>query len=187
LLAIVFLVPTASHALSGTLVDEKGKPVQGARVCYASADVELLCSQSDEAGYWNLPDSRLDRIRVVLRGYLPQDLPAIDRDQPITLQLAATLRVRVLDAATGEPLDRATGEVVYPSGRKLEFVTNRAGAILNTLDPGRATIKSLADGYLPGDPQRVRLVGGEETKIEIRLQAAPPEPAQSESSVSEAN
>jgi hypothetical protein len=180
-------MPATCHALSGTVVDEKGKPVHGARICYSSEDVDLLCAQSDEAGYWILPDSKLDRIRIMLRGYLPQDLPAVERDEPITLRSAAALRVRVLDAATGEPLDKAQGEVIYPSGRKLEFFTNRAGALLYSLEPGRATVKGLADGYLPGAPQRVMLVAGEEAGLEIRLQAAPPDPPQSEPDVNEAS
>ena len=51
-------------ALSGTLLDPDGKPVTGGRACYLVAGVEQLCVEADDKGFFDLPDSRVDTIRV---------------------------------------------------------------------------------------------------------------------------
>ena len=167
--ATVLLFCGSALALTGTVADTEGKPIQGARVCYYVAGAEPLCVETDPAGYFDLPDSRVDRIRVFAQGYLPRILPAVEQAKPIELRKSATLRIRVVDATTGEAIGEVDGEVAFTSGRQRRFLANRAGARVRTLTPGRATVTAGAAGYLRSSPQRVDLVAGEEVEVEIRL------------------
>jgi hypothetical protein len=175
LAALAILLTPPSLALDGAVSDAEGHPIEGCRVCYTSARVELLCVETGTDGRWVLPDSELDRIRVSADGYLPQELAAEPRRAPIKLEKAATLLVRLVDARTGEGLDKGVGEVVYPSGRQRRFMTNRAGSRVKTLDPLTVTVTARVEGYAPGGPEIVELKGGEEIELELRLEPLPAE------------
>jgi hypothetical protein len=171
--ALSLLLVAPGLALEGKLADERGRPIPGGRICYTAAHVELLCAETDAEGHWVLPDSELDQLRISADGFLPQEVPAVPRDKPITLKTAATLLVRLVDARTGEGLDKGIGEVVFPSGRQRRFVTNRAGARVKSLESDTVSVTARVDGYAPGGPEIVELKAGQEIELEIRLEPAP--------------
>jgi hypothetical protein len=170
-LAALLVAPLPALALSGTVHDEDDEPIEGAQVCYHVVGVDELCVKTNADGFFNLMDSSIDRIRVRADGYIPRVLPAVSPSEPIILARAATLLVHVVDVDTGEGIADATGTLSYPSGRLRRFVTNRAGARLRSLDPGRVRVTARAAGYLSSEPQAVRLVAGEEAELTIRLRA----------------
>jgi len=156
-------------ALTGTVVDERGEPIEGARVCYVVDSIEELCSLTTAVGYFELPDSRLDTIRVVAAGYLPRKLAAVEQEGPIALRAAAAIVVRLIDAETGEGIADGKVEILHSSGELRRFPTGRAGVRVRTYEPGLVTVTGQADGYLPAPPQRVELKAGAESEVEIRM------------------
>jgi len=161
---------SAALALTGTVVDHHGEPIEGARVCYFVETVEELCSQTTAAGYFELPDSRLDTIRVVAAGYLPKKLPAVEQEAPIALQPAAAILVRLVDAGTGEGIADGRVEILHASGALRSFPSNRAGVRVRSYEPGLVTVTGRAEGYRPAQPMRVELEAGRETEVEIRME-----------------
>jgi len=161
------------QALSGTVVDRDQKPIPGASACYWVAQSNQLCVVTDDGGFFELPDGPSSSIRIFADGYLPRILPAVEQNGPIVLTRSATLLVIVVDETSGEGIDGATGEVAYASGRQRRFVTNRAGARLKTLNPGRVAVTAYADGYDLGDSKQVLLEAGEEARLELRLRPTP--------------
>ena len=157
-------------ALTGTVTDEGGEPLEGARVCYFVDYIEELCSLTTDAGYFELPDSELDTIRIVATGYLPLKLPAVEQDRPIALKPAASILVRLVDAETGEGIVEGKVEILHASGQVRRFPSNRAGVRVRTYEPGLVTVTGRAEGYRPVEPRRVELVAGEESEVEIRME-----------------
>jgi hypothetical protein len=168
-----------AFALSGVVTDEFGAPIERARACYFVDYLEDLCSLTDADGLFELPDSQLDTIRIVAEGYVPRKLPAVEPDGPITLERAAAILVRLVEAATGEGIADGKVEIVQASGRLRSFPANRAGVRVRTYEPGLVTVTGRAEGYLAGKPQQVELKAGKESEVEIRLRreetAAPAE------------
>lgn len=168
--AIVLLSVAPVLAISGTVVDPQGKALGGASVCYLSADVELLCVETDEAGYYELPDSELDRIRLSLAGFLPRVLAAVEHEAPIALEPSATLLVRLQDATDGKALGAGEIYVFAPTGRRLgPFPTNVSGVRVRSLRPGTVRISAEVAGYEPLRDHAAELVGGEETEVVVKM------------------
>jgi hypothetical protein len=165
-----------ASAITGTVVDAGKNAVKGARVCYLSADVELLCVETDEVGFYELPDSGLDRIRLTAAGFLPRVLAAVDHASPIVLERSATLLVRLRDVATGEQIRSGEVFVITPSGRRLgPFPSNLAGVRVRGLEPGSVRIDARAEGYEQRDVRPVDLVEGEEAEVTVEMTPASPE------------
>lgn len=165
-------------AISGTVVDRRQSPIEGARVCYLSADVEVFCAGTDSAGFYELPDSELDRIRLSAPGYLPRVLAAVEHEAPIVLQRAATLLVRLEDAATAERLSGGEVHVTTPSGRRLgPFPVSAAGVRVRSLEPGTIRITASAEGYEQAGDRSAELVAGEETAVTVGMRQVEQAPA----------
>jgi hypothetical protein len=171
LVALVLLSATPCFlAISGTVVDGESHPLAGAHVCYLSADVDLLCVETDEAGYYDLPDSKLDRIRLRAPGFLSRVVAATDHDTAIVLERAATLLVRMVDAATGEPLSGGEVFVTASTGRRLgPFPVNAAGVRVRSLEPGSVRVTAASEGYEQHGEVAAKLVGGEESTVSVKM------------------
>jgi hypothetical protein len=172
---LVALLGAPAWAVTGTVVDAKNRPIPGARVCYYASEAELFCARTDESGWFELPDSRLDTLRYFAEGYLPKLLPAVERDKPVALERAATLRARVYDAKSGEPVAAGDVEVVYPNGESPgPFPFNPNGVRVQSMRPGTVRLVARAVGYAPMEPVSLELIAGKEN--EVRLELAPVNP-----------
>jgi len=160
-------------ASSGVVIDPQGDPLEGVRVCYTVVGTEQLCVSSDENGKWVLPQSRVDTIRLTLGGYLPKNIAGGDHPEPMILELAATLLVKLEDIS-GEPIEEGEIEVVYSSGERIgPFPISRAsGTRIRTLQPGPVVIIARSVGYTDGSASESELQGGEETVAIVRLKPA---------------
>jgi hypothetical protein len=174
---LLFVLGAHAWAVTGSVVDPKNKPIPGARVCYYASEAELLCATTDESGWFELPDSRLDTLRYFAEGYLPKLLPAVERDKPVVLGRAATLRARVYDAKSGQPVAAGEVEVVYPTGQSPgPFPFNPNGVRVQTLRPGTVRLVARAVSYAPMEPVSLELIAGKENEVRLELvPVSPPE------------
>lgn len=165
---LISIFPAA--AITGTVVDGGKDPIVGAHVCYMTGGVELLCLQTDSKGFYDLPTSEQDRIRIRKKGFLPKTLAAVDHEQPIVLDPAATLLVVLEDAETGERIPEGEIVVVESSGRKRgPFPSRTAGVRVNSLQPGEISLVSMAKGYDDKVSRLIVLKAGEETSVTVEL------------------
>jgi hypothetical protein len=135
-----------------------------------TAGAEILCLQTDAKGFYDLPSSKQDRIRIRKSGYLPKTLAAVDHERPIVLERAATLMVVLEDAETGERIPEGEIEVVHSTGRKRgPFPTRTAGVRIRPLPPGPVNVVSRAKGYEEKVFKLLVLEAGEETSITVAL------------------
>jgi hypothetical protein len=159
-------------AVTGTVTDADGQPLEQARVCYfqAETNVEQGCTNPSDTGIFQLPDSRHMLIRVSAEGYFPETVPALGH-QTVVLKLSPTLTVRLVDDSNGEPI--ATGEVfvIYSSATmKGPFPTNPAGVkISRVLKSGDVRLIGKADGYDESKPHALTLEPGVESEVSLRL------------------
>ena len=162
---------TASFAASGRVVGPDGKPLEGAKACLVAGQADLLCAPTDAAGYFKLPDATSSTLRVSHAGYFPREVAAVDQESPIALELAASFRARLLDAATGKPIPKGEIFLTFATGRrKGPFPCNAAGVEVATIDPGEAIPSATAKGYKGATGDAVHLVAGKQTSIELRLE-----------------
>ncbi len=170
-LATLSLASLPARAASGHVVDNAGEPVVDARVCLMVAGAEGLCVRTDEKGFFSLPNTRVTDMRIVAAGFLPRIVAAVDQEAPIALDPAASLRARVLDAATGRVIPKAEVRISYASGaQKGPFPANAAGVHVNALSPGEVVPSAKAPGYRDKSGSVVLLVAGKETVVELRLE-----------------
>ncbi len=175
-LAIVCCTAPAGAA-TGRVQDSEGKPIVGARACLMIGDhgeMEGLCDETSGEGTYKLPTPRTPSlIRIAAEGYLPSTVTAADRTEPIVLNRAASLRVRVVDARTGEPIPKSEIHLVYVNGDdKGTLPANRAGVRVKALVPGEAVLSAKAPGYAERKGATIKLEGGRQTEIELRLEPA---------------
>ncbi|NIM61680.1 MAG: hypothetical protein GTO30_08510, partial [Acidobacteria bacterium] len=151
LIAVLILCAAPLWASSGVVIDPKGQPLEGVSACYSVGGTDALCVSSDESGRWVLPKSSIDAIRLTLSGYLPKEIRGGDHPEPIILDLAATLLVK-LQTTAGEPVVEGEFDLVYTSGKKLgPFPISRAdGTRIRSLRPGPVVIVGRSDGYADG-------------------------------------
>ena len=91
------------------------------------------------------------------------------------LHRAARLRVTVVDARTGEPIDASEVALFYPTGAgKGPVPVSASGAILGALPPGEVIVVARAIGYLEGRSAGIKLEGGVERETVLKLEPAPP-------------
>ena len=162
-------------ASSGAVINPQGDPLEGVTVCYLVAGVEEMCVTSDMRGMWALPKSRIDTIRLRLQGYLPKSIVGGDHAEPIILDLAATLLVKLEDAA-GDPVAEGEVEVIYSSGRRIGPIpiSRAAGTRIRSLQPGPVVIVVRSAGYAEGRASESELRAGKETVAIVQLKAASP-------------
>ena len=176
--AVTLLVCGAPVALAvtGTVNDADGQPLEQARVCYfqTETNIEQGCTNPTSTGIFELPDSRYMKIRVSAEGYYPETVPALGH-QKVVLKRSPTLTVRLVDDSNGDPI--ATGEVfvIYSSATmKGPFPTNPAGVkISRVLEPGEVRVIGKADGYEESKPHAVTLEPGEKSEVTLRLRPKP--------------
>jgi hypothetical protein len=156
-------------AMTGTVTDRQGKPIEGAEACLTAQGQPLLCVNTDANGFWRLPDHAAESVRVVKAGYLPGEAAAVTQTAPIVLDRAATLLVRVVDGA-GTPVEKGTLTLVYASGRKVgPLPFNRAGMRTPSLAPGAVRVTAQAEGFDLAAPAAVTLEAGEEHEAVVRM------------------
>lgn len=158
-------------AAVGTVVDDKYLPIEGARVCYFIDNVELLCTLTDAEGRYELPVSDTDTIRAHATGFNPKSFSIATQHGPVTLQRAPALKVRLVDAATGDRIEKGEVIISYPTGKELgPFPANQAGLrIKRGLTAGEVRVVGKAAGFLDSDPAAVTLKPGEEADVLVRL------------------
>ncbi len=175
LTAAAVSLPVLAAGISGTVVDKQGKPIRGARVCYAKAGESGLCSETDADGYFALPSSRLAGLTVKAKGYMVRTVSAANQLSAITLEPAGSLLVRLRDG-DGEPLE---GELflIEPSGRRNgPFPANRNGVHIKTLPPGYYRLIARVEGFAQERSVAATLEPLKETEREITLVALPQDP-----------
>ena len=163
-------------AVTGTVTDTDGRPLEQARVCYfqTETNIEQGCANPSKTGTFLLPDSRHMMLRASAEGYYPETVPALGH-QAIVLKRSPTLTVRLLDDSNGEPIERGEVFVIYSSATmKGPFPTNRAGVkISRLLQPGDVRVIGKADGYEESKPQSVTLEPGEQSEVSLRPRPKP--------------
>lgn len=169
-LPLLALLAPPAGAASGRVADREGQPIRDARACVQIEKADGVCSNTDASGWYKLPDTTLPRVRITAPGYLPRSVAAVDQEGVIVLERAATLRARLLDAATGEPIRGGTLTLAASTGRQTgPFPVNAAGLRVATLVPGRVVPTGKAAGYRDAVGDEVALVGGQETEVVLRL------------------
>ena len=173
---------SGTSAATGHVVDPEGNPIEDARACFVlKKDDMTMCARTDERGYYELPPSHAMKIEILARGFLPVTIAAVDQDAPVPLHRAAKLRVTVVDARTGDPIDASEVALFYPTGAgKGPVPVGASGAILGTLPPGEVIVVARAIGYLEGRNAGIKLEGGVERETVLKLEPAlPPAPRDS--------
>jgi hypothetical protein len=170
--AFVAVVASPALAVTGTVTDVAGEPIEDARVCHLQLETgrEIYCVGTDEEGGFEVVDSGVNDLRISAEGYFPESVPATGH-HVIVLELSPTLLVRLVDATTREPIAKGEVFVIYPSAKKKgPFPANRAGVrITRVLRPGEVRLLALADGYEPGGPLSVTLEAGKESEATLEL------------------
>ena len=172
---------TFADAAKGQVVDPEGNPVEGARACYLLKRTDMtMCVRTDERGFYELPPSHAMKLEISAKGFLPINVAAVEQDAPVALLRAATLRVKIVDARTGDAIRESEVALFYPSGAgKGPVPANASGVILGTLPPGEVIVVGRAIGYLEGRTDAILLEGGAESETILELEPAPadsPEP-----------
>lgn len=159
----------ATLALSGTVVDAAGAPIEGAETCLVTQGEPVLCVATDAHGFWRLTDTAGEEIRISKSGYLLGTLPPVSPEAPIVLKRAASLRVRVVDRA-GAAVESGTLTLVYASGRKIgPLPFNRAGLLNPSLPPGAVRVTADAKGFTLEAPVAATLEAGRNHEIVVRM------------------
>lgn len=167
----------AAADITGQVVDPDGQPLKGGRACILLVGAEGLCTDTDDAGYYALPDTRASKVRITAPGFLPRDVAALDQPIAIVLDRAASLRVRLADLATGEPAGPGEVVVSYATGRQIgPFPIKRGDLTVKTLAPGRVLVRAEVEGYESGPGELIELPAGRMTEVVVRLspEGAPP-------------
>ena len=172
LLPLAFVLPVV-HASSGVVIDPKGQPVEKVRICFVADDVEALCVETTADGTWSLPDSKLDTVRLSHPEFLPQTIGGGEQPEPVMLQPAAILIVRLEDAS-GSPITEGEVDVLLTSGRRYgPFpIRSEKGTVVNSLDPGPVVILARSKGFTETRAEENELRPGEKTSVVIRLTVA---------------
>jgi hypothetical protein len=165
----------AKSALEGTVLDGDGKPIKGARACFLVGDAEGLCVLSDEKGRFLLPESRVDRYRVVADGFIGRVVPTKDHASVLVLDRAAVLAIRIENTAGGENPVEAEVFLILPNGqRQGPFPGNSAGLDLQPLPPGVYGVLIRADGFSQDRGVTVTVEAGSRQEVTVRVSPDPP-------------
>ncbi len=171
--AMVAIAGAPALAVSGSVTDTSGKPIAEARVCHyqVETNIEPLCVETDTEGRFEVIDSRSLKLRVSAPGYFPQTVEALGHHE-VVLERSPSLRVRLVDATTKEPIDQGEVFVIYPSARrKGPFPANRNGVLITrVLDPGQIRVIGRAEGYADSEAVPVKLERGQESEATLELE-----------------
>jgi hypothetical protein len=161
----------AALANTGTVIDEHGKPVKGAKVCYLVSGGEALCVDTDARGRYALPPSPVPRVSIKAPGYLPRHVTSLVQEEPIRLEPAASIRITLLDASTGKPISGGSLWIIRTTGKQLGPLPTREAGMVQflTLEPGTVVVTGEADGYEKAASETVELVAHDEADVLIRL------------------
>lgn len=163
-----------ASAISGWIHDESGNPVERASACLMAAGAEILCFETAEDGYWTLPDSdTTEHLLFTADGFLPVRYPAVQRDDPIVLERASSFFIRLLDRDSGSALEAGEISVLDSSGRSHgPFPVNRNGLRMKRFAAGTYRVRAAAPEHEARKGVPLYLRKGEETTLEIHLDAA---------------
>jgi hypothetical protein len=172
--ALAIALPAMAQA-TGQVVGADGKPIAGVDVCTLRNDERTACVKTDEKGFYRMEHPAVPVVYLQIKGYASKSVSAAPQNEPIVLDRVASLLVRVVDAATGEPIAEGTVSVNLTTGRKIGSPVpfNRAGVRMSTLAPGQTLVRADAYGYESGGPIVVELVGGQEKELTVRLKKLP--------------
>lgn len=170
---LVALLPwVVDAAATGRVLDPDGHPIVGAEACtFNSEGVQTACVKVDAAGYYRMQEPTRRTVLVRASGFVPVEAEAIEQPAPITLARAATLLVKVVDAATGKPVPSGKVILNYSSGQRVGSTVpfNKNGVRITTLLPGEILARAEAAGYEPGGPEPVKAEGGVEKTVTIGM------------------
>ena len=174
ILGSILLAATAAKTplASGRVVGENGEPVAGAEACiFDTEGKQVACVTTDKEGFYRMENPAMPHLLIQAPGYKAQGVLAAPQNEPVVLRRAVTLTVRVLDAATGEPIPKGTVSFHLPTGRNVGSPVpfNRSGVKLSNMSTGETLIQAKADGYVSGDPVVVDLKGQAPQDVVIRL------------------
>jgi protocatechuate 3,4-dioxygenase beta subunit len=180
----VRLVLGAACKLAGRVLDPDGRPVPGARVVVDAAIPGGVRAVSDREGRYRLEAVAAGqhwlsaaRPGATLRAVVRVHLPSVERLDLVLLG-TATLRGRVTDARTGNPIEGArvvagTGNGWDEQRQSASAPTDAAGGYaIETLRPGRIMFVTVEkDGWIQAEPSdhRIRLeeAGGAVVDLEM--------------------
>jgi hypothetical protein len=174
LLGIVLILAAGPvWASTGVVINPQGEPLEGVAVCYSIAGPEGLCVSTDANGKWALPESSLDALTLKLEGYLTKSIVGGEHSEPVILEPAATLLVKLEDAS-GKPVEEGEIEVIYSSGKRIGPlpISRAAGTRIRSLQPGPVVIVGRSPGYADGRAAESELHAGEETVAVVKLKPA---------------
>ena len=162
---------SAFAAATGRIVARDGAPITGAEVCEFSDTAAPHCVTVDANGAYRMEKPKRSTLVARAKGFVPATIDAAPLAVPVTLQPAATLKVKVVDATSGLPLESGKVTINSPSGHRFgEFVPfNKAGVRISTLPPGMVFVRAEAAGYAPGGPLTVELVAGAEREVTVPM------------------
>lgn len=165
------LVCGVASAVTGVVKKADGDPANGAQVCFRQHGVDQICATTDEAGWFQLPDNEKIPIRILADGHYAETRPAVGH-QEIVLRASPTLVVRLVDGATGDPIDGGELQVVYSAEKKVgPFPVNAAGVVIQrVLKPGEVRLIGTSEGYRSNESAGVKLENGKKTKVDLELE-----------------
>ena len=178
LLAGASATGAAHTTASGRVVDPEGHPIAGAQVCNVREGKVKDCVQAGVDGTYRIETPKGHRVFVRASGFVGAEAEVGPRATPLVLARAAVLVVRVVDAATNEPISSGKVKIYTPAGRTFgePVPFNRAGLRVSTLEPGEVLVRAEAEGFDPGGPLPVTLVGGREQTLTIPMRKAAKSP-----------
>ena len=193
--AVVDFELDPGHWLEGTVVDEEGKPVEGAAVNVmptlgALRNVTLYpgnlrAASTDAEGRFRITELTGPRVALQLHGprgggwaHNMNETVEVDREVDLVLERWKAIRGRVRDADTGEPvmaftvkLKKGVGYYDYKRCDPGESFHSAEGSfVLEKLDPDRFTFSVEAGGYISvllDDVPSAPPEGGNEVLVEM--------------------
>ena len=193
--AVVDFELEPGHWLEGTVVDEEGKPVEGAAVNVMPTlgtlrnvtlyPGNLRAASTDAEGRFRITELTGPRVALQLRGprgggwaHNMNETVEVDREVDLVLERWKAIRGRVRDADTGEPvaaftvkLKKGVGYYDYKRCDPGESFHSPEGTfVLEKLDPDRFTFSVEASGYISvllDDVPSALPEGGNEVIVEM--------------------
>jgi len=172
-LFLVFLCSVSAFGATATgqVVGPGGTPVPGAQACEFVEGSPVRCVPCDAQGVYRMNDPKRPTLLIRAQGFVPTTVDASPLAAPVALRPAAVLKVTVVDAKSGAALRSGRVRLDNPSGQRIgDFVPfNSKGVRISTLTPGPLFVRAEADGYDPGGPVAVELVGGSESTVRVTM------------------
>jgi hypothetical protein len=170
-LGVALEASAALGAASGRVVAADGKPVTTAEVCNVVKEATSGCVPVNAEGYYHLDAPEGKSVFVRATGYRPLRIAAVEQSAPVVLHRAATLLVKIVDAASHKPIAKGTVTLNYASGKRVGSAVpfNPAGVRIASLEPGDVLARAEAEGYEPGGPLPVTLHEGIEATVTLEM------------------